>query len=117
MQLDHHKATIAKIKELKGNDEAAAKDYLGKCLYSVNMGSNDYMANYLLASTNPNDIVYTPDSWAQDLATRMHDFLKVSFSNTYIIQNCYINLCPCTIESLCVAGLTRTSFNSDKLVT
>ncbi|XP_054800181.1 GDSL esterase/lipase At4g18970-like [Prosopis cineraria] len=46
-QIINHKVTVATITpRFKG--AAAAKSYLNKCLYYVNIGSNDYLNNYFM---------------------------------------------------------------------
>ncbi|KAL8032370.1 hypothetical protein ABFX02_13G091500 [Erythranthe guttata] len=45
-QLSNHEATISRIAKLVGG-KSAAKKHLKSCLYSVGLGNNDYLANYL----------------------------------------------------------------------
>ncbi|XP_075500406.1 GDSL esterase/lipase At1g29670-like [Primulina tabacum] len=41
--------------------------YLNKCLYAVNMGSNDYINNYLQPQIYPSSKLFTPDQFAKRL--------------------------------------------------
>lgn len=79
-QLDHHRTTVSRIKQLKGNNDQATQEHLSKCIYTVGIGSNDYMNNYLVVPANPKDVVFTPDKWAEDLIGRYNTFLRVSFT-------------------------------------
>ncbi|KAK4440101.1 GDSL esterase/lipase [Sesamum alatum] len=45
-QLSNHEVVISRMAELLGS-ESVAKGHLSKCIYSVGMGNNDYLANYL----------------------------------------------------------------------
>ncbi|KAI3456094.1 hypothetical protein Pfo_012757 [Paulownia fortunei] len=51
-QLLNHRITIGRIALLLRNNRTAVDDYLNKCLYVVNMGSNDYINNYLCQYTH-----------------------------------------------------------------
>ncbi|WOG86539.1 hypothetical protein DCAR_0205750 [Daucus carota subsp. sativus] len=75
-QLDHHRTTVSRIKQLKGNNDQATQEHLSKCIYTVGIGSNDYMNNYLVVPANPKDVVFTPDKWAEDLIGRYNTFLR-----------------------------------------
>lgn len=69
---------------MKGNNEEATNEHLGKCIYTVGIGSNDYMNNYFVIPANPKDAAFTPERWAEDLARRYSDFLRVSFTFIYM---------------------------------
>ncbi|XP_041993055.1 GDSL esterase/lipase At4g18970-like [Salvia splendens] len=56
-QLQNHQTTIAKAASVLGSADAA-KNHLGRCIYYVGMGSNDY------ASYSLNPIKPTPDQYA-----------------------------------------------------
>ncbi|KAL0442588.1 UNVERIFIED_CONTAM: GDSL esterase/lipase [Sesamum latifolium] len=61
-QLSNHEVVIARMAKLLGS-KRVAKNHLRRCIYSVGMGNNDYLANYLpqyYAVTTP----YTPDQFA-----------------------------------------------------
>lgn len=60
-----------------GNNESAVK-YLTKCLYSVGMGSNDYINNYLLPKHYPTSQGYTSDQYARVLTEQYSQQLRVS---------------------------------------
>ncbi|KAL9373178.1 hypothetical protein Peur_035422 [Populus x canadensis] len=63
LQLYNHKIIESRIaKELGGAD--VAKKYLGRCIYAVEMGYNDYLNNYYGEGYNSSKI-YTPEQFAQ----------------------------------------------------
>ncbi|XP_074359269.1 GDSL esterase/lipase At1g29670-like [Apium graveolens] len=74
-QIDNHKSIIERIKQLQGNNDKTTDAYLGKCMYTVNIGSNDYEGNYLMSpaasQTTP------PDKWAAQLVAAYSDALKI----------------------------------------
>ncbi|KAK4399291.1 GDSL esterase/lipase [Sesamum angolense] len=47
-QLLNHRLTITRLLLLLSKQSSSVYDYLTKCLYAVNMGSNDYINNYLM---------------------------------------------------------------------
>jgi len=62
-QLRHHRMTVSSIGEiLKSN--ATAATYLNKCLYSVGMGSNDYINNYFLPDFYMSNRLYNPKQYS-----------------------------------------------------
>ncbi|KAL2942491.1 hypothetical protein RDABS01_030841 [Bienertia sinuspersici] len=48
-QMERHKEIVSRISQRLG--EAQAKAHLGKCLYSIYVGSNDWMFNYFIRPT------------------------------------------------------------------
>ncbi|BFG28010.1 hypothetical protein CerSpe_142840 [Prunus speciosa] len=63
-QLLNHKATVKHIASVMGHKQSSNKHYLNKCLYSVGMGSNDYMNNYFQPKFYPTSTKYTPEQYA-----------------------------------------------------
>ncbi|XP_073037421.1 GDSL esterase/lipase At1g29670-like [Primulina eburnea] len=78
-QLLNHKATIASLSLLLG--PARLKDHLNKCLYAVNMGSNDYLNNYLLPQFYPSSKLYTPDQFSAFLIHQYSQQLKTLYED------------------------------------
>ncbi|KAL0352921.1 UNVERIFIED_CONTAM: GDSL esterase/lipase [Sesamum angustifolium] len=61
-QLSNHEVVISRMAKLLGSGSVARK-HLSRCIYTVGMGNNDYLANYLpqyYAVTTP----YTPHQFA-----------------------------------------------------
>ncbi|XP_061356388.1 GDSL esterase/lipase At1g29670-like [Gastrolobium bilobum] len=75
LQLQNHKDIVSQIAKKLGNEDKAQK-YLNKCLYYVNVGSNDYLNNYFLPDHYPSSRKYTPDKYARVLAKEYSKQLK-----------------------------------------
>ena len=76
-QVQNYQNTVAQVVELLG-DENTAADYLRKCIYSVGLGSNDYLNNYFMPQYYSTSRQYTPEQYADDLINRYRDQLNVS---------------------------------------
>ncbi|XP_074292784.1 GDSL esterase/lipase At1g29670-like [Silene latifolia] len=66
-QLEHHKQIVNKIITDAGTDKAAM--HLNKCLYSVYVGSNDWMLNFFGGGTMKYKL--SPNSFGDDLIIRL----------------------------------------------
>jgi len=55
-----------------------AQQYLEKCLYYVNIGSNDYMANYFLPQFYPSSSMYSLEQYTEALIEDLSLQLQVS---------------------------------------
>ncbi|KAJ4703734.1 GDSL esterase/lipase [Melia azedarach] len=64
MQLFFHQFIISHIIPRLGNNNQSAGDYLSKCLYVVNIGSNDYIRNYFVPLLYPTSHLFTPKKFA-----------------------------------------------------
>lgn len=82
MQLQNHQNTASRIAKILGNSEESAAKHLSKCIYSVGIGNNDYINNYLLPQFYPTNSSYTPDQYATVLIQQYSLQLKVSISNS-----------------------------------
>ncbi|KAG5517090.1 hypothetical protein RHGRI_037743 [Rhododendron griersonianum] len=76
-QLKQHLLIVARIADILGSRELAGK-YVNKCIYSVTLGSNDYVNNYYIPVTYPNGALYTQDRWAAILIQRYGEQLRVT---------------------------------------
>ncbi|TKY71909.1 GDSL esterase/lipase [Spatholobus suberectus] len=65
-QLKNHKVIVSQIATRLGSPDLA-QQYLEKCLYYVNIGSNDYIANYFLPQYYSTSSIYSPEQYAQAL--------------------------------------------------
>ncbi|CAL0306481.1 unnamed protein product [Lupinus luteus] len=66
-QLKNHKVIISQLSEKLGS-EKEAKEHINKCLYYINIGSNDYLNNYFMKTRYPTHKMYTPEQYAGALA-------------------------------------------------
>ncbi|KAH6765267.1 hypothetical protein C2S51_016516 [Perilla frutescens var. frutescens] len=64
MQLFNHKLTILRTTLLMGN-ATLASEHLKKCLYVVNIGSNDYLNNYLMPQNYLTTPLFSPQKFAR----------------------------------------------------
>ncbi|CAI9087873.1 OLC1v1022059C1 [Oldenlandia corymbosa var. corymbosa] len=78
-QLLNHKTTISRIKSLIRN-QSSAQDLLNKCLYAVDIGSNDYMNNYFLPKLYTTSSKYTPQQYA-DVLIRQYSLQLTTLYN------------------------------------
>ncbi|KAG7593320.1 GDSL lipase/esterase [Arabidopsis thaliana x Arabidopsis arenosa] len=78
-QVENYKNTVAAVVELLG-DENTAADYLRRCIYSVGMGSNDYLNNYFMPQFYPTSRLYTPEQYADDLISRYREQLNALYN-------------------------------------
>ncbi|KAL8268293.1 hypothetical protein R6Q59_002091 [Mikania micrantha] len=65
-QLSNHNAIVSRLFGLQENTTFTS-EYLSKCLYIVNIGSNDYINNYLMPDLYKTSRIYTPDQYASIL--------------------------------------------------
>ncbi|XP_027347896.1 GDSL esterase/lipase At1g29670-like [Abrus precatorius] len=75
LQLQNHKVIISQIAKKLGSSEQA-QPHLNKCLYYVNIGSNDYLNNYFLPEHYPSSRMYSPDQYAGALVQQYSMHLK-----------------------------------------
>ncbi|KAG5235136.1 GDSL esterase/lipase [Salix suchowensis] len=77
-QLRNHQITVSRLIEIIGNDESTAL-YLSKCLYSVGMGSNDYINNYFLPQYYPSSHEYTLEQFTGLLVDQYKQQLRTLY--------------------------------------
>ncbi|XP_077229387.1 GDSL esterase/lipase At5g45670-like [Tasmannia lanceolata] len=65
-QLQNYRTTVQQVVNILG-DENSAANYLSKCIYSVGMGSNDYLNNYFMPAFYSSSRQYTPAQYADVL--------------------------------------------------
>jgi len=91
LQLKNHKVIVSQIASRLGGIDKA-QQYLNKCLYYVNIGSNDYINNYFLPQFYPTSHTYSPEQYAEALIQELslnllvYDHLKsmcftIAFTN------------------------------------
>ncbi|XP_042483843.1 GDSL esterase/lipase At5g45670-like [Macadamia integrifolia] len=73
-QLDNHLTTVLQVVGILGDYDTAA-GHLGRCLYSVGMGSNDYLG-YLDTRRSSQ---YTPEQYADTLIDKYSEQLKTLY--------------------------------------
>jgi hypothetical protein len=76
VQIKSHKTIISKIAAKLG-DLPQAKHYLNKCLYYVNIGSNDYINNYYQPQHYSTSHIYNSEQYAQVLINQLSLYIEV----------------------------------------
>ncbi|PSS02976.1 GDSL esterase/lipase [Actinidia chinensis var. chinensis] len=77
-QLQNHQITISQIAFILGNEVAAA-NYLRKCIYTVTIGSNDYINNYLVPQFYSTSRQYNPEQYATVLTQQLSQQLRTLY--------------------------------------
>ncbi|KAI7752759.1 hypothetical protein M8C21_008908 [Ambrosia artemisiifolia] len=78
-QLLNHEKTISRLSALQ-NNKTFTDEYLKKCIYLSNIGSNDYINNYLIPSIYPSSKTYTVDQYATVLVQEYSQQLKTIYN-------------------------------------
>ncbi|KAJ8494050.1 hypothetical protein OPV22_015771 [Ensete ventricosum] len=78
-QLQNYQQAVQQMVNILGDEDTAAK-YLSKCIFSVGMGSNDYLNNYFMPAFYPTGQQYTPEEYAADLIAQYARQLKVLYN-------------------------------------
>ncbi|KAJ4843009.1 hypothetical protein Tsubulata_005389 [Turnera subulata] len=71
-QLENHRNIISRLANIMGNQTDCL---LNKCLYTVGMGSNDYINNYFLPQS-PARTLFSPDQYAAELIDQYSQQIK-----------------------------------------
>ncbi|KAL2931068.1 hypothetical protein RDABS01_036478, partial [Bienertia sinuspersici] len=77
-QIQNHKTIVSKL-NLMMNESAQA--HLRKCLYTINIGSNDYMNNYFMPEHYKSSQSSNPDQFATSLIDQYRDKLKILYQS------------------------------------
>lgn len=78
-QLRNYQATVQQVVNILG-DEVAAANYLSQCIYSVGMGSNDYLNNYFMPNFYSSSRQYTPEQYAEVLIQQYSQQLRTLYN-------------------------------------
>lgn len=76
-QLTNHVTTILRLVDLIGNGSVAGvRQQLSECIYTVGMGSNDYINNYFYPEYYQTSRLYTPEQYAEILVKQYSEQLS-----------------------------------------
>ncbi|GMY37794.1 GDSL esterase/lipase At5g45670-like [Fagus crenata] len=78
-QVRNYQNTVSQVVNLLGNEDSAA-NYLSKCIYSIGLGSNDYLNNYFMPQFYSTSNQYTPDQYAGVLIDQYTQQLKALYN-------------------------------------
>ncbi|KAL0793440.1 hypothetical protein Bca101_064817 [Brassica carinata] len=79
-QVANHVNTVSQVVNILG-DQNQASSYLSKCIYSIGLGSNDYLNNYFMPTFYSTGNQFTPDSFGDDLIARYTEQLRILYNN------------------------------------
>ncbi|XP_030971528.1 GDSL esterase/lipase At5g45670-like [Quercus lobata] len=77
-QVKNYQNTVSQVVNLLGNEDSAA-NYLSKCIYSIGLGSNDYLNNYFMPTFYSTSSQYTPEQYADVLIDQYNQQLKALY--------------------------------------
>ncbi|XP_062160830.1 GDSL esterase/lipase At5g45670-like [Alnus glutinosa] len=77
-QVRNYQNTVSQVVNLLG-DENSASNYLSKCIYSIGMGSNDYLNNYFMPLFYSTGSQYTPEQYADVLLRDYSEQLRILY--------------------------------------
>ena len=75
-QVQNYQNTVSQVVNILGNEDSAA-NYLSKCIYSIGLGSNDYLNNYFMPQFYSSSRQYSTDEFADVLLEEYTKQLQV----------------------------------------
>ncbi|XP_019169234.1 PREDICTED: GDSL esterase/lipase At5g45670-like [Ipomoea nil] len=78
-QVNNYKTTVSQLVQLLG-DENSTANYLSKCIFSVGIGSNDYLNNYFMPLYYSSSRQYTPQQFADLLIQQYTQQLRTLYN-------------------------------------
>ncbi|EHA8587055.1 GDSL esterase/lipase [Cocos nucifera] len=63
-QINHFRNTVQFMRRMFTGNTTKLRDHVGKCIYFVGMGSNDYLNNYFMPFYYPTSYEYSPTTFA-----------------------------------------------------
>lgn len=68
---------MSQVVDILGDEDSAA-NYLSRCIYTVGLGSNDYLNNYFMPQYYSTSRQYTPEQYADVLIQQYSQLIRVS---------------------------------------
>ena len=78
-QVRNYQSAVQELVSILGDEDSAAT-HLSRCLFTVGMGSNDYLNNYFMPAVYPTSQQYTPEQFADALAGQYAQQLRTLYS-------------------------------------
>ncbi|KAG8086115.1 hypothetical protein GUJ93_ZPchr0010g9464 [Zizania palustris] len=78
-QVQNYQSAVQQLVSILGDEDSAAA-HLRTCIFSVGMGSNDYLNNYFMPAFYNTGSLYTPPQYADDLIARYSQLLRVMYN-------------------------------------
>ncbi|XP_021825599.1 GDSL esterase/lipase At1g29660-like [Prunus avium] len=108
-QLKNHRTTVLRIIDILGK-RSLAKKHLNKCLYSVGMGSNDYINNYFLPQYYQTSQKYTLEEYAEVLIKQYtQQILRLRKYGARKVSLVGLGLIGCTPDAIKTYGTNGSS--------
>ncbi|XP_028783878.1 GDSL esterase/lipase At1g29670-like [Neltuma alba] len=79
-QVQNYQRTVSQVVNILG-DETQAANYLSKCIYSIGLGSNDYLNNYFMPAFYSSSRQYTPEQYADVLIQQYAQQVRGLYNN------------------------------------
>ncbi|KAI5000388.1 hypothetical protein ZWY2020_004977 [Hordeum vulgare] len=79
-QLQNYQAAVQQLVSILGDEDSAA-NHLSQCIFTVGMGSNDYLNNYFMPAVYSTSRQYTPEQYADVLVSQYTQQLRVLYNN------------------------------------
>ncbi|XP_012568212.1 GDSL esterase/lipase At1g29670-like isoform X2 [Cicer arietinum] len=115
LQLTNHRVIVSQIATKLGSLDKA-QQYLNKCLYYVNIGSNDYINNYFLPQFYPTRLIYSPKQYAEALVEELSSNL-LSLHDTgarkYVLVG--LGLLGCTPNAIFTHGTNGSCVDEENI--
>lgn len=78
-QVRNYQNTVSQVVNILGDEDSAA-NYLSKCIYSVGLGSNDYLNNYFMPAYYSTGRQYTPEQYADILIQQYSQHIRTLYN-------------------------------------
>ncbi|KAL9666578.1 hypothetical protein QQ045_000913 [Rhodiola kirilowii] len=78
-QVRNFQTTVSQIVNILGSEEAAAH-HLSRCIFSIGLGSNDYLNNYFMPLVYSSSSRYSPEQWADLLIQQYSQNLRTIYN-------------------------------------
>uniref|UniRef100_A0ACD5VV30 Uncharacterized protein n=1 Tax=Avena sativa TaxID=4498 RepID=A0ACD5VV30_AVESA len=79
-QLRNYQLAVQLLMSILGDEDSAAS-HLSQCIFTVGMGSNDYLNNYFMPAIYATSRQYTPEQYADVLVNQYAQQLRVLYDN------------------------------------
>ncbi|KAG8077912.1 hypothetical protein GUJ93_ZPchr0007g4433 [Zizania palustris] len=79
-QLQNYQSAVQQLVSILG-DEDSATNHLSQCIFTVGMGSNDYLNNYFMPAIYPTSQQYTQEQYADVLLDQYSQQLRTLYNN------------------------------------
>jgi phospholipase/lecithinase/hemolysin len=78
-QVQNYQTAVQTLVSILG-DQDTASDHLSRCIFSIGMGSNDYLNNYFMPAFYNTGSRYTPEQYADSLIADYRRYLQTLYS-------------------------------------